>query len=746
MFWGRNFKTQLANTHQKANKLSRADMPPEAAGIEMVRDGYHVCLQGQMVMREHGVSATASAKVNFGAIIAPKLLKLEVGASLQGEALGKRTILVMRGRTKYNDSPSPAGGVETPKPILISCMDGWKFVGGGSIGCAVGVGGKFGSAAVGIERAGYDKPMAANPEAEFKDPTATEYTPGKVAIDLVKAEAEYFAGLEAAASGTFQHYYASDMNPYFTALDRSSNANTVALEITSVLKEGTVKAAIKVKACQLISSNRVFGSPINYHKRFGRHTSSETIMSRLKAGIAKLPDGLKKTEAKMLMEQLGPYVGKSSVMHGLTHIIISGREGSYSAGVGARVQGAACIPMLGLEVGAKVEANLARVAGSGKTINLRFQAPCGHHPDHRTQVYYQNYDISYRTFEFAALEVSADFEAKAFGHEFSLAGYIDEQLSGGSEQERSTDIKALIKSLGKWWGFGERTGGLSVAVAAGTAATMSYKGVSLFWNRVNDRERVWHKAGPRATSMNSTTDAQAGTGYVQGATYTLETLANTSDVLVSLKALIGQAGIDKFYEGTSELDESDFPAGVDADKLIGPINGFHKTFAGFAEMIKATPQQFGEFIEAFGDLAHGMAGEIGGGAGVLLESCFSVPTAKRGGIVNVEVERSGKEDSFTIASTTNDNIMAAIPADAKPDSIRLRYRMQDSYDRSMSLPLGIAIHDVVDVGLTLKNVWNMEVEGIPTFFEKLFANPGLESNDQDKVHSQIVPPPLLFRC
>jgi hypothetical protein len=767
--FSRSIDKNLADKYKKANaaslaalettpngKQKRGELEATAAAQELVRDGFSALLQGQMVMRERGVALTANAKANFGALIAPKLLKLEAGVSLSGAALGKKTILVMRGRTEYT-----VGSAVTPSPhpIMIACLDGWKFEGGAGVTAAVGVGGKLGTAGVGLERekakAGEEQEgFKFNPEAKSK-PTENENTPGKIAFDTVKAEASWFAGAEGALSISGDRYYATDAAPMFLANDADTS---VMKAIQETLEQGSVKSAIKDRACQFITKNAaLFGGALKYDRGFfgGGHTGSETIAARLAGGIAGLPESnANRKQAESFLRQLRPYMGFRSDTHGLTHIYICGGSRAASGRIGATVEGAASVPMLGVSFGAKVEANLANVAWSRKSIELRFQAPVAMSISKPTQVYTQNFDVKYTMFRFALLEASFNMSASALGREYTLGEFVDgkldaRELGAGSEfNQHERNVADLVEALGSFWAL-EKGEGISGAIRAKGASTMSYKGVTMFWNRPSDAD-LTASSGKLKTQIE--VDAHVGTGYVAGMTFTLSTLAKTADILRRLKAVVGSDAYTKLYQpgGLTEADVRGRSANGTvrpADSaMLAPLNQFATLFAGFAISLGVSTTELADFIEDFGDLAHGMAIEVGGGTGVLIEACFSVPEALREKLIVVEIEANEGGPTLTPTKETNAKIINAVQG-VKADSIRLRHRMADSFDRSLTIPLGVTLNDFVDVGVNVKNVWNLEVEGIPTFFEHFIAKPEIANVlDPNVQRMQVVPPPLLFRC
>jgi len=759
-FGSRSIHKNLRNQNKEKNwsKDTSTDLSETAAADELILDGFDVCMQGQMVMRERGMALKAKAKVNFGALIAPKLLKLEVGVEAEGSALGKKTLLVMCGthnfggdglttltsadqRAALKGTAQPYRAGENPYPVMLACMDGWKFTGGAGASTAIGVGGKFGGASRNLEKAksGESFKMTSS-SGGYKD--KYDSAVGKEGMDVVKAEAKYFAGLEAGVSGNIQRYYASDSAPIFVG-KIAGDKNDVRIMIEGMLKEGTAKGALKDHVCKFISEKKPrFGGDIKYRRGFGRHTATSTIVDRLEGGLAKGGGGEVTGQARLLREQLKPWNGEYNPMHGLTFLYIWAKEGAYKLRVGASAEAAAIAP--GVSVAFKAEANLIRLQGTGRGVHLKFQAPTCMAVGFKTEMYFQDINVTYKTFQRAVLEVSVDAEARLLGAGGSLAQFLEKNRKDPITG-RGTDLVKLITALTKWHDLGARSGGLSVAVEAKTVSTMTYEGVCVFWDNPGRGELE----GARGKSIE--VNAKLGTGYVKGATFSLGNLANTIDVLAALGGALKDEG--KFFRGEA-LNDADVKEAIqDKADLIVHLEKFHVALATNAALLDVSMTQFVDFLRGMDTLPHGIGQQVGEGTGVLLEATFSTQGSLDNALA-LEIDDSGDRSKHPpIASLSAASIESirsrhaesrAADAPPKADVIRLRFRMGSNWDRSISVPIGFSFDDVGELGIEVKNVWNMEVEGIPVFYEK-FSNPTLNTMNPTHTREMVVPPPLLFR-
>jgi hypothetical protein len=736
----KNIKTSKSAGGRTTRKGALLDTTNFKAANELISDGIDVPMQGQMVLRERGVALKAKAKVNFGKLIVPGLLKLEVGASISGTALGKRTILVMRGPEVVHGTKR-----QNEQPIIIGCLEGWRFVGGGNLEATVGVGGDFGGAAFsGKSGEGFGGETSRITDAPSGDPDPA------VSATVAEAKAEFFAGLKAEIGGEYDYYLAHDHAPMFTRKDEKPEAN-VRPAVEEVLKAGTVKGALKVRACDFINRNpQVFGKKISYRKNiFNAHVSTTDIISRLDTGMVTLPrNSTAFSEAMDHLRQLRPWAGHVSEFNGMTYLRIKGPKVNGSAKIGASVEASATCPIF--SVGAELHADAVNFSAAYRRVYLKLQIVCAGSSAHPIQLYWQDYTVKYTTYKLNLGEAGFDIKAGLLGREFSLNEAVSGAQSGG---KKITSLDDGLMELSKWANFAKIDGTTASVYSVGST-TMSYMGAAVYWDKPtaesvfgNSPRHISHKNLKKVVQL----DAQPGTGMVHGATYTAGVLSRSwaalmklTRVMVNIKDLYepGMLGEEHIKQKIRDLNED-----AKIEKFLRGANVFKKEFIKYAAVISCHPKYFARFLlEGAGDMATMIGGELGEEQGVLVEAAFRVHREQRKKLLKVNCTlKEGGEPTFVLDSSNGNNIVKLVLQRSKlrPMVIRLRHRFCGSADSSISLPLGINIRGTVDVGLEIKNVWNMQVEGIAALNEYYF-----KARDRIKTTAEqrdfVPPPPLLF--
>lgn len=361
--------------------------------------------QAQTGYTANGGGLSGSVSIDPGKVIG---LSAEVGVNCSVTRAAETMLIVHRGPMSFEGS----GAID--RPVIINCLAGAQWEG------AVGASLEFGVSAelsVGVTT---EKSEAKSEVKGYDDPEEEEEK--STCLEAVGASIGCKAGFSGSVGYTYSHFYAEDPLPLWFKSPQAANDGTGSIKtvLEAILEQGTTKAVLKRGVCKFISDNATtFGGRLEYDRWTGGHTSSATIVARLRAGMQSLQalgarintaqKGLL-ADAELYERVLRVWAGDVP-REGSSFLHLASHQPKASAAIKASAEAQAnAAGLLKASVGAELTAISADY--QAKYAFMRFQtALCTSKPTYATQ----DIAISYSQVKLAGLQLEVKAEASAFG-------------------------------------------------------------------------------------------------------------------------------------------------------------------------------------------------------------------------------------------------------------------------------------------------------------------------------------------
>lgn len=624
-------------------KLTEAQIL-QATAHYFLRAGLDYKGQFQCCFETKGGGAQLDASIDPGKIFGLGFLSTEISFSGSCTKSNEAILVAQRGPSKMQYR---ATNLTIPQPIMINCLAGVHWEGGVKAGIEVTVGISY---TVGSDGAG-------ETESTFDE----EEEGGDTTLELegigIGFKAEAKAGFEAEAGYTYERFFAVDVCPL--PFDHEERTTKVSAMLGELFTAPSYKALMKKRACDFASSTNGF-EKIRYAGRVFGHISSADICTTLAKGIDNRDTQKSaKENAKSMIDSLQCWADKESQPKVLTSVFISSHKAEGKAGLIAKAEISVQAVIAQGKMGASAEG--PTVGGEYKSATVRYQtaysAPLK--KDYENKFYDKSYvvmtqdtKIVYKKIEFTALKLSADASAGVLGYSKrkSTDQYeeVDEALTFGNKEflNRITYTTATV-----FWHMHYPSR------AIGDKAYLQYTEESFF----SKKKEVYHF--PMETLP--------GTGVSLGGSFLLENLL-------------------QFYEGYDPILEEFARKSV--EKYFTTLAA--SLGVGLPDVIKFLTDPVCESL--LKDLKNHNEIEA-----VLVEASFAVAETD---ITLIHTVKEGKELT-ELAPDTAKKILDRfkISSNKRPEAIRIRYRMQDAYNRDSDFKLGFKIAGT-GAGITLKKV------------------------------------------
>jgi hypothetical protein len=641
----------------------------------------------------------------------------------------ERMIVTQRG-------PSLIGEYSVPMPILINCLIGWDVTASirGDLELSIGASFSLGPNSS-ADSAKIDT------QENFKE-KGLKY--GEFECDFENAglnfEASAKAGFKAGVGYSYEHFFAIDCAPIPFASNDKENVRGV---LGGVWQTGSYKSALKIQVMEFLNKHAVLWQdegerPARYqvgHIIDHRHDSSARFCEILDRIITnplldrhKHPEyvessrkisGMSSRRIKKLAlayrNALNVWVDKDNQPAISTFLAISCHKVEGDVGLFAKAGVSADGTFVHAEVGADVTG--PTVSGSYKHANTRYQAV---YPGMNNQtgeateiVMTQETRIIYKTFDltFVAVEVSAKAGGMLVGEVEAKAG-VKASLNKGLSASASAQARTGVIRGGGIMRGGAKEKEESKSIGEGHLLTnlnrITYESTTIFW------------------SEDNLTKALPGTGYSVGGSFLIKNLIALWEDINDH----GESG-KKVHIHHLNAGSKRYIANIAQSLKIRP----HDVLHFFEQLTKFDVEfYFENTLEALGCEA------------ILLEASFRVDDLE---LLNMNplTDIDSARTTINLDSTASKRILE-IPFGAEKhlESIKLRYRIQDTHDYSTSLfKLGI---NVTGVGgsIALKKVHKAGSEGIVDLMSVWLQKGKIVdgSIESDDIYDKAVPPVVLF--
>lgn len=494
-------------------------------------------------------------------------------------------------------------------------------------------------------------------------------------------EAGAKAGFAAEGGYHYEHYYAEDACPLAFAEIAEARETQKQLFI-----EGSYKAIAKKRACKFANDNPRYFEHINYEGAYWGHTSSLDIAYNLAKqynSIPRMNPAIKK-QAIAWVRSLLCWIDDKYKPTIPSSLFISAHKADGKAGLfaEAKVTGKAIIASA--NAGARVDA--LKISGGYKTANVRYQTvyPA---PDENSEkscvVMTQDSKIVYKQVVFTPIEGKIEGSVSVVGHTKSLS-----DLNKGQELRKAWDIN-LINS-------------------------MSYITTTVYWHSSMEKPAfpspVVSKKSKQNLKWESRAIALPGTGVAFGGSFLVKNLMK----------------FYQFYDGVMEefLDED-----------VGEY------FTQVAKALEVKPEELNLFfikmMDERGPSFLRELAELNQIDSVLLEANFRIDYAD----IILKSRQDGDSKVVKLHHDTSKELLGLHDSMRTLEAIRLRYRIQDSFNADGDyFSLGFKI-DGQGLGIKLKKVDRAGSEGIVDLFT-CWMDKKLGSGTT--AYEKAVPPVALF--
>jgi hypothetical protein len=601
-----------------------------------------------------------------------------------------KQVMVTAHRGPMEVSDSQGGPVwKIQTPIQIGCLPGVHWKGTLSAGIEVSVGVSY---SVGSDGEG----ESSVPNSEPEDSEAEMEIEG-IGLGF---EAEAKAGIEASVGYTYDHFYAEDVCPLPSPSNEKAREN-----LRNIIESGSAKAAQKRMAVDFINTNSVYfsGKKVNYNRSFTHlhHTSSDELIDVLKLGISnqQFPKE-KRAESLSYMNSLAYWSSHPKRKKVETHVYISSHEGLANADVFASASAGVTGGIVGVQAEAK--AKFLEVKGSRKKANIKYQVCFDAMNQHNVEsqvVMTQETQIQYSTFDFIPFDFEVSAEANALGMFTAEANaHINH---AGAEVSAGVGYVAGSQELSKEKEFKHKNS-LSMN-------RMSYVAATVFW------EPSASLTGPNKKSSVKTL---SGTGISFGGSFLLSNILG-------------------FYRGYS-FDDKQFD-----NKSI------KKYFARISRNLNIALDKLVEFMlnSDTRSLLYDLENKGNNVDVILLEVGYRIKQS------NILVQHNENSVVSIVPGEIKKIIENSSDQNMQLESIRIRFRMQDTYEHEGNLfGLGIKVGNTGG-GIKLKYVHDAGSEGIvdlhtvwmdPDLIPDYIGLANILEVDQTETYEKAVPPVTLF--
>jgi len=514
---------------------------------------------------------------------------------------------------------------------------------------------------------------------------SAEGGPGKVRVQAK-------VGARAAGGYTYDHFYGEDLYPLSYAKIQSARE-----KLDVILQEGSTKTMLKREACEFINKKGVpFGvKPIDLHGKVLWHTTTKghkEVINRLEQLAEKAPESVKK-EAEHHIAKLSHFTEKGD---GTVFLRISSHKPEGKAEVYGRTEAQVGAGEL-LAFGAGDELS-AGVSGSYKRSHARFQSRVlavpsykGLFRHHKPETILTTYDsvITYSTFH---LGRRIKLDATSFGFE-------------------SIGVKKVITADKKFY-------------EPDSLNKISYRTAIATWRKpVGHREKFIKKEGLWKKPKNSRDM------FLNVHASKVNSLGGTG-VAFGRSCVVGTLNI--FINNHYNFQEGKWKNGAKEDGYVKKI----------AKELQVTEDQVLQFL-MHPEVLPNIAYYLPLNAGVLLEATHRiVPLPKL--VIKRGTDPDTRKELIQLSPDFGKNLFNE---KRELESIRLRYRRRDVYNRDSKLfTVGFKVQGT-GAKISLERVERAGTDGI---FDvaTVFLHPSLvklaKGESQVPAYEQAVPPAALF--
>jgi hypothetical protein len=692
---------------------------------EGFRPGKYFCFNDPKL---RGSVASASAAKGAGGTVELAInpfglvgLNTEVSVSQSIKGAKQRSVVV------HGGPPSivvDGAARSIPQPIVLNSFIGAYVESKTQVGLEVSVGWSA-KASTGVQRSDKGNTEGfGDAETEGKggstDKEEEEVEPS-IKAELAIAKFEAKAGGKVEGSYTYEKFISEDPGPLMFSHDEIPKLHD---SLDVVLKEGSIKTMIKAEACKHINDNsaKAYGNKkLTLHSEALWGLYSDTVgtgevLKVLRSITTK--DATVRAINKSLVDRLTAF--ETNARPGKHLLILSSHQAEGKACAFGSAE--ATLRAGGMGVGLEAAVELG-VKGAGKWAFARYQSCVSTEPyarpglkagDAAVADVMTTYDstIRYSTFSLG-LEVS--LEAEGFGVDLvpeAVKGGIDSLNEQTTVRFNRLNRMCYRTAIASW-----------VRPAPGIAPLHAnlvipqFKGIKDF---LKDGVKV-------------KVDALAGTGVAFGESFVIENLRKLYERILVDPGMTTSRNRNQRQERRAALLESDaFKEGAENDSQLKLI----------AEQLCVTPEDLLTFLEDFEVRNFVLNSQLPDACAVLLESTF------RTTVKELEVEcykDSTGEFHASLSKATGDLLFGA--KEAKPQSMRLRYRKRDVQSNDKALfKLGFDKFLGNELKITLERVDRAGHDAILDV-RTVFYDPALRqvhNSNGTEAYAAAVPPAALF--
>lgn len=528
----------------------------------------------------------------------------------------------------------------------------------------------------------------ANPNAQH-DSEKDDRSKGETTFDKEEKEKGFvFEGLafEAGAKAGFaaeggyhyEHYYAEDVCPLpFSEISEARETQR------KLFIEGSYKALMKKAACDFINGNSLYFEPIRYEGRLWGHISSLDIAHNLLTGYnlySRRMHPLRRKKTLYLINSLLCWIDDKYKPSIPTSLFVSAHKADGKAGLFAEAKVTGKAVIAAANAGARVDA--LKISGEYKSANVRYQAVYEAPNDNDKKlrvVMTQDSKIVYKQAVFTPIEGKIEGSISGLGYTKSLSDINDRK-----ELKKAWDIN-LINS-------------------------MNYITTTVYWHSAMEQPTPLAPKKLKKLKWESQATALPGTGLSFGGAFLVKNLM-------------------KFYQFYDSVME----------EFLDPDIGDY--FVQVAKTLEVQPDELNQFfmkmLDERGPSFLRELAELEKIESVLLESSFRLDFAD----IVLKTVQEGDTKITKLHSETSKQLLELHESMRTLEAIRLRYRIQDSFNADGDyFSLGFKI-DGQGLGIKLKKVDRAGSEGIVDLFTH-WVDRRLGSGTA--AYEKAVPPVALF--
>jgi hypothetical protein len=628
-------------------------------------------------------------------------LTLTANTSLSKE----RMIVTQRG-------PSEVGIYTVPMPIMINCLVGWDVTASIKGELEVSVGASF----------------SLGPASNIKDAVTEsrksfhEHQFGEFACDFENAglsfEAEAKVGAKVGGGYNYEHFFAIDCAPIpFSSNDKAK----VRKVLGEVWHSGSYKEALKNEVKEFLNSRpNLWQKPGEGLAHYGKfHRDSSKLFSEYLNRIINNPtlenfvySGSSAQRAAAYLDNLKVWATKNNQPNISTFLAISAHQAEGEAGLFAKAGVSANATFV--NVGVEAEVKGPTVSGSYKHANVRYQVvypATFDEPDKTTGemktketkiVMTQETRIVYKTFDLTAFAATVNAQAGVIG-----LGEIEAEAGVSVGTRDGFSAKAGMKARG-----GILRGGVE-------KEKEKSKGGGHFFSNLN---RLTYETTTIFWSDDNCTESLQGTGYSVGGSFLIK------NMIALWKDINDHHHMDKLSKGSLRYIHN-----IAQSLKISSQN----VFDFFVQLTEDNIEFYFKNTEKLGCEA------------MLLEASFKVPYLE----ININpksdiTDDDSKSDREVIVldpKVFKDILELPFGKEKQLESIKLRYRIQDTHDYSTNLFKLGANATGVGGSIALKKIHKAGSEGIVDLLSVWIGGKVVaDSKESAEMYEKAVPPVVLF--